>query len=67
MATHAELAAQLLRECARFFRAITPADGEGQVDLGSLAETCDVVANLVVDDPMAELSVESLSGDHSPT
>ena len=67
MATHAELAAQLLRECARFFRAITPAEGEGQVDLGSLAETCDVVANLVIDDPMAELSVDSLSADQSST
>ena len=60
MATHAELAAQLLRECARFFRAINPQEqeGEDQPDFGSLAETCEVVAELVVQDPSAELTLD---------
>ena len=61
MATHAELAAQLLRECARFFRAIGPQQDPGQVDMAALAETCEVVAELVVTDPAAELSVDSFS------
>lgn len=59
MATHAELAARLLNECARFFRAIDAPQGEGQPDFSSLAETCEVVAELVVKDPSGELSVDS--------
>ena len=59
MATHAELAAQLLRECARFFRAVGPQQEGGQADMTAFAETCEVVADLVVKDPAAELTVDS--------
>ncbi len=61
MATHAELAAQLLRECARFFRAVGPQQGDGEADMTAFAETCEVVAELVVKDPAAELTVDSFS------
>ena len=65
MATHAELAARLLRECAGFFRAVGPQQegGQegGQADMKALAETCEVVADLVSKDPTAELSVDSFS------
>ncbi len=61
MTTHAELAAQLLRECARFFRAVGPQQAEGETDMAAFAETCEVVAELVIKDPAAELSVDSFS------
>lgn len=61
MATHAELAARLLRECAGFFRAVSPQQEGGQADMEALAETCEVVADLVSKDPTAELSVDSFS------
>jgi len=61
MSTHAELAAQLLRECARFFRAVGPQQADGEADMAAFAETCEVVAELVIKDPAAELSVDSFS------
>ncbi len=66
MATHAELAARLLRECARFFRAVGPQQEDGQADMAAFAETCEVVAELVAEDPAAELSVDSFSEQPAP-
>ena len=59
MPTHAELAAKLLKESAKFYRAVGSDNPNLQENMESMASACDTVAGLVESDPTGELAVES--------
>ena len=58
MATHAELAARLLRDAAQFFRTIGEQNEPLQDQMQENASVFEQVAGLVEADPMGELSEE---------
>lgn len=63
MPTHAEVAADLLRAAATFFRNIAETNQELKEQMETNAETYDVIAGLVASDPQGELDLEE---DQSP-
>ncbi len=56
MATHAQLAAKLLRNTAGFFRALGEQNATIRQDMETNARTCDAVADLVETDPTGVIS-----------
>ena len=52
--THAEMAAQLLRGAADFFRAMKNVNTTTSEELETNAQTCEVVADRVETDPQGE-------------
>ena len=58
MPTHAEVAADLLRAAATFFRNIAETNQELKEQMETNAETYDVIAGLVASDPQGELDLE---------
>ncbi len=63
MATHAQLAAKLLRNAAGFFRALGEQNATIRQDMETNARTCDTVADLVETDPTGVVPDE---GDDTP-
>lgn len=63
MPTHAELAAKLLLESAKFYRAVGDDNPEMRESMESMASACDTVADLVASDPTGELSAESFTNE----
>ncbi len=59
MATNAELAAQLLRNSATFFRDVGAQNPDLKDQMETNAETFEVVADMVEKDPEAETEVPS--------
>jgi len=57
MPTHAEVAADLLKAAAVFFRNIAETTTELKEQLETNAETYDVIAQLVTSDPQGELDL----------
>lgn len=55
MASNAQVAAQLLRNAARFFRDVGGQNPPIQQQMETNAQTYEVVATLVEDDPVGEL------------
>ena len=58
MPTHAEVAADLLRAAATFFRNIAETNKDLKEQMETNAETYDVIAKLVTSDPQGELDLE---------
>lgn len=63
MPTHAQLAAKLLKESAKFYRAIGDDNPQMRDNMESMASACDTVAGLVETDPTGELSMTSFGED----
>jgi hypothetical protein len=61
MPTHAQLAAKLLLESAKFYRAVANDNPQMRDNMESMASACDTVASLVVSDPNGELSPDSFT------
>ena len=59
MPTHAQLAAKLLTESAKFYRAVGSDNPQMRDNMESMASACDTVASLVASDPNGELSPDS--------
>lgn len=59
MPTHAEMAAKLLKESAKFYRAVGSDNPNLHESMESMANACDTIAGLVENDPTGELSIES--------
>jgi hypothetical protein len=58
MPTHAQVAADLLRAAATFFRNIADTNQELKGQMETNAETYEVIAKLVESDPQGELDLE---------
>ena len=65
MPTHAEMAAKLLKESAKFYRAVGSDNPNLNESMESMANACDTVASLVEKDPTGELSIESFQEEDS--
>ena len=63
MTTHAEMAAKLLKESAKFYRAVGSDNPNLHESMESMANACDTVAGLVESDPTGELSIESFQDE----
>lgn len=63
MATHAELAAKLLRDAANFFRNVGEQNEPLKAQMDDNADVYDQVATLVESDPSGELDI----GDDTPS
>jgi hypothetical protein len=61
--THAEMAAQLLRGAANFFRSMKTVDQAIERELEANAQACEVMADRVEADPMGE-APPLVDGDH---
>lgn len=55
MPTHSELAAQLLRDAAGFFRALSDQNGELKAQMLENADVFEQVAELVEKDPLGQI------------
>jgi hypothetical protein len=58
LATHAELAARLMRDAARFFRNVGAQNEPLREQMNDNATVFDQVADLVEADPLGEIQVE---------
>ena len=58
MATHAELAAKLLRDAATFFRSVGEQNAPLQPEMNENAKVYDQIAALVESDPNGVLEIE---------
>ncbi len=57
MATHADLAAKLLRDAATFFRSIGDQNPEMKEQMDDNADVYEQVADLLINDPTGELNI----------
>ena len=57
MPTHSQVAADLLRAAATFFRNVAKTNAELKEQMETNAETYDIIAGLVVSDPEGELDL----------
>lgn len=56
MATHADLAAKLLRDAATFFRSIGDQNPEMKEQMDENADVYEQVADLLINDPTGEIN-----------
>ena len=61
MASHAVLAAKLLRESAGFYRSVGQDNPELDADMQAMAQACETVAGMVERDPTGSLSLDSFA------
>jgi hypothetical protein len=59
MTTHAQMAAKLLSESAKFYRAVGQDNPQLKDNMESMASACETIAGLVEQDPTGELSLDS--------
>jgi len=57
MATHADLAAKLLKDAATFFRSIGDQNPEMKEQMDDNADVYEQVADLLINDPTGELNI----------
>lgn len=57
MATHADLAAKLLKDAATFFRSIGDQNPEMKEQMDENADVYEQVADLLINDPTGELNI----------
>jgi hypothetical protein len=57
MATHADLAAKLLKDAAIFFRSIGDQNPEMKEQMDDNADVYEQVADLLINDPTGELNI----------
>lgn len=63
MATHAQLAAKLLRDAAQFFREVGSQNPPIKKDMDMNAQTYDTVADLVEQEPLGQMDMPAPGTD----